>query len=583
MFAEKRPEQTLGWSWFFVLLGAALAIYLNYSFMGKNFFTGRFIDSDDLLRLKQVRDLLDGKSWFDVHEPRIGAPFGLETNWSRLLDGLIALAIRVTQEYAGRERAEYLVQLFYPLALIVPAVVAIAVVANRFGGRLAATFASIQIAASFTPAFFQFRPGRIDHHNMQSLLALVLFATLVRLNGRTQSGIAVAVALSLMLAVGFETLPFAGIALAALAVRYIVSDTRDELLGFCGALILVLPALHFAQTGEARMLVPVCDMLGWNMVAALLGGAIVTAAVLIAGPEELSRSARISVIVFGAIIAGGLWVNIHPICIKGPFAESGSAYYQEVIKHTAEMTPINPSAAIESFFVMAVAPILFALSALFLLFNRERASACLIAGAFIVVAGVMSVMMTRNFPYGALFGTPVTAAGLAFLAQRMRNAIVRTSAVPLLLIFTVPFVVAFVVDRVARPNIASRIQQDVMPCNTAADYARLAKLPKGYVFVPINMGVPVVLLTHHSVDAAPYHRISEQALANYRVFKSSAATAHDYVRGKQFDYVIACRADSPAGGIMGTFAENLSHGIAESWLEPVDTTGPVLIWKVRKS
>ena len=33
-------------------------------------------DSDDAMRLVEVRALLDGRGWFDLHEPRIAPPTG---------------------------------------------------------------------------------------------------------------------------------------------------------------------------------------------------------------------------------------------------------------------------------------------------------------------------------------------------------------------------------------------------------------------------------------------------------------------------------------------------------------------------
>src|SRR5262245_49446230 len=49
-------------------------------------------DTDDALRLVQVRDLLAGRAWFDTHIDRLQPPAGLDMHWSRLLDGAMALA-----------------------------------------------------------------------------------------------------------------------------------------------------------------------------------------------------------------------------------------------------------------------------------------------------------------------------------------------------------------------------------------------------------------------------------------------------------------------------------------------------------
>src|SRR3954452_14790108 len=46
--------------------------------------TGSFIDTDDAMRLVQVRDLLAGQSWFDLTATRLDPP-GTLMHWSRVV------------------------------------------------------------------------------------------------------------------------------------------------------------------------------------------------------------------------------------------------------------------------------------------------------------------------------------------------------------------------------------------------------------------------------------------------------------------------------------------------------------------
>ncbi|HKC33385.1 MAG TPA: GtrA family protein, partial [Xanthobacteraceae bacterium] len=43
-------------------------------------------DTDDAMRLVQLRDFLGGQGWFDLHQPRLGPPVGYDSHWSRLID-----------------------------------------------------------------------------------------------------------------------------------------------------------------------------------------------------------------------------------------------------------------------------------------------------------------------------------------------------------------------------------------------------------------------------------------------------------------------------------------------------------------
>ncbi|TIX29706.1 MAG: GtrA family protein, partial [Mesorhizobium sp.] len=58
-------------------------------------------DNDSLLQLVQVRDLLGGQGWFDMHQYRMGPEGGFVMHWSRLLDAPLALGILVMSALTG--------------------------------------------------------------------------------------------------------------------------------------------------------------------------------------------------------------------------------------------------------------------------------------------------------------------------------------------------------------------------------------------------------------------------------------------------------------------------------------------------
>ena len=64
-------------------------------------------DTDDNMRIMQVRALLHGQGWYDLRNYRMNPPFGANIHWSRLVDlpiaGLI-LALRPFLGGAGAER-----------------------------------------------------------------------------------------------------------------------------------------------------------------------------------------------------------------------------------------------------------------------------------------------------------------------------------------------------------------------------------------------------------------------------------------------------------------------------------------------
>jgi hypothetical protein len=47
-------------------------------------------DTDDNMRIMQVRALLHGQGWYDLRNYRLNPPFGANIHWSRLVDLPIA-------------------------------------------------------------------------------------------------------------------------------------------------------------------------------------------------------------------------------------------------------------------------------------------------------------------------------------------------------------------------------------------------------------------------------------------------------------------------------------------------------------
>ena len=51
-----------------------------------NILTFNLGDTDDNMRMMQVRALLHGQDWFDLRQYRLNPPFGANIHWSRLVD-----------------------------------------------------------------------------------------------------------------------------------------------------------------------------------------------------------------------------------------------------------------------------------------------------------------------------------------------------------------------------------------------------------------------------------------------------------------------------------------------------------------
>src|SRR5262249_8059017 len=70
--------------------------------------TETLLDTDDAMRLVEVRAFLAGQGWFDMTELRVAPPLGYETHWSRLIDAGLAALFLLGRWFADPAMAERL-------------------------------------------------------------------------------------------------------------------------------------------------------------------------------------------------------------------------------------------------------------------------------------------------------------------------------------------------------------------------------------------------------------------------------------------------------------------------------------------
>src|SRR2546423_9653800 len=90
-------------------------------------------DTDDAMRLAQLRDWLGGQSWFDLNQPRVAG--GYESHWSRLIDAGLAGTLWAFGWFAEPATAERLMRTVLPVLLLVPTVGGAPAVGWRLAGR----------------------------------------------------------------------------------------------------------------------------------------------------------------------------------------------------------------------------------------------------------------------------------------------------------------------------------------------------------------------------------------------------------------------------------------------------------------
>ena len=137
-------------------------------------------DTDDAMRMAQVRDLLAGQSWWDLAQYRVNpAGGGVLMHWSRIVDAPLAAGILLLKPLFGQAMAERIVMALWPPLLGAALSVACAVgYRNLSDRRIAYVVPLFLIMSGYI--LVQFRPLRIDHHGWQIFLAMLVMAQALR-------------------------------------------------------------------------------------------------------------------------------------------------------------------------------------------------------------------------------------------------------------------------------------------------------------------------------------------------------------------------------------------------------------------
>ncbi|MBK8456141.1 MAG: hypothetical protein IPL47_02710 [Phyllobacteriaceae bacterium] len=272
-------------------------------------------DNDSMLRLVEVRDLLDGQNWFDLTQYRLGLEGGVEMHWSRLIDAPLAGLVLLARLFGfGDGAAETFAMAAWPILLALPALYAIIRAARGLSGDDAMLpAAAIGVAALFYTG--QFAPGSIDHHSAQAALALVTIMAMTAADLSWRNGALAGGAAALMAGIGAETHPHVALCAVGAAAIFLFEGYRQRgfTIGFGSAFSTILAAIFLGTIEPAHYLRATCDAISIAQVAPGVAGGLALAAVgLIARPEGTLLSRL--VILAGT---GGL-----ALLIGGPFAVS---------------------------------------------------------------------------------------------------------------------------------------------------------------------------------------------------------------------------------------------------------------------
>ncbi|SFV07591.1 hypothetical protein SAMN02799631_04585 [Methylobacterium sp. 174MFSha1.1] len=585
--AQASPFERPALVWLLVLVGAVG--FTAWAGIGAVLRDLRLPDTDDAMRLVQVRDLLAGQSWFDLAQHRhAGAP---PMHWSRLVDVPIAGLILLARPFAGAALAEGIAAVAWPLVLLgLYAMILYRGVRRLFGWR-AAAFALFTAAQSIIVGGL-FLPGRIDHHNVQICAVLALALSLARIGATLRDGVCAGALAALSLAVGLEALPFialAGLVLAGLWLRA-GRAALPPFLGFGLALGLVAPALFVVQTAPALWSATACDALSppWLWLAASAGLTAAAASLL---PGGWGAGRRLGLLVACGLAAAGGFLVMFPACAAGPFTGMPDLVRREWLVRVQEMLPAwrlarhAPDLALAGYLPVLIGAVA---ASLWAWRGREAGQRHLMAAT----AGALWLGLAFGVPQ--VRGLYVAAAFVPLVAGPLLDravALLRTPgatasrqvaalAISLALCGKVWLLLASLLPAPAGPDKAMEAERAAwQDCGDAKAVAALDVLPPGLILARIDLGPALLLHGHHTVVAAPYHRALPGLVAALEAFHDANSLAAVAARVGA-DYIVACATPADPGA--PSVADRIGRGeITPPGLEPVPVPDtPLRVWRL---
>jgi hypothetical protein len=555
-------------------------------------------DNDSLLRLVQIRDLIGGQGWFDLHQYRMGPDGGFVMHWSRLVDAPIAAIMLAVAAMSGSMvLGETVALIAWPLALLAAAMFFLIRIGRAVGGDWA-MLPMLVVGAAALHFIGIFVPGNIDHHNVQLVLSLAAIAALSAPEAGARQGAAAGACAALMLAVGMETLPYVAVAGLYVAARFLVAGRAKAALatGFGAAFAGVAAVAFLATIPGSDWLSAQCDAYSIPQfaIAAIAGAGLAVAA----GMEPVRRRFAMRVIALAGIgmAAAAIAAIFFPQCLAAPYSTLDPRLKTFVLDGVVEAQPIwkvlkyNPAMAAGYY----VTPVL----GLFLLAWKMRrgglAQPAIVVLAFLAAAIGVSIWQVR----GSTFAIPLATIPLCAWVGEWRARVAAGGGSPATLKMALAWVVSLNVAWSASANaIAGAVGAPLSPggaeasagtCDRASDFAALAALPATTVLAISNLGTPILSHTHHRVLAGPYHRNVAGDVLALQAFMGSEAEAAAIVEQNGVELVAMCRGNSetamlseaaPAG-----FITALAGGAVPAWLErlPGAVGEPLDIYRLRK-
>lgn len=549
-------------------------------------------DPDDALRLVQLRDFLNGQSWFDTTQYRMNRPDGAPMHWSRLVEVPLALLILILRPLTGQMWAEILAGIAVPLLLLGWISYMLAGIATKIASREAGVAAAL-ITLSSGALLLQLRPMRIDHHGWQIAMAVLALSTLFRTDVR-KAGIVLGLALAVWLHISLEGAPMTAAFFLFLGIGWVRgSAVQGRLFWTITSFAVCTVLLFFGTQAQGLYAATYCDTISPPHMFAITSAALVMIPATYVQPDRWEIRLGVAALAGGLALA--LLLAMAPQCVGGAFGGMDplvrTYWYSNVteglpIWHQPWRVALNLSAGLVAGAISS-----------FLLSARLRGEArrqLLTIGFFVFFGVLLSLLVVRTISVATAFAIPVTASFIAVLFRRYRQAKIparRIGLIAAILILLVPgaaisSLVKALPDGGNVSTAKAKTKAADVLCQSALSIRALGSLPKGNFLSTFDMGPTILAQTPHSVLASSHHRNEQAMHYHIQIFRSSPDAARQLLKARGINYLALCPAETElaiyARKDPGGLWAQMAKGKIPEWLEPLGSQGEgIKVWRVR--
>ena len=576
------PVQLLGGLW---LLVSAALIWSGWAQIS----TLSGWDPDDALRLVQLRDFLNGQSWFETTQYRMNPPDGAPMHWSRLIELPLALLIVLLRPIFGQPVAEMIAGIAVPLLLLGWIAYMLSRIATRIASREAGVAAAL-ITLSSGALLLQLRPMRIDHHGWQLAMAVLSLSTMFWADVR-KAGLVLGLALAVWLHISLEGAPMMAAFFVLLGLRWVRDAGEGERLSWTILSVAVCSLVLFFGTQAAGIYAATyCDTISPPHIGAIAAATIVMLPAIRLLPDD----PRFRLLAAGVAGCGALAavLLVAPQCASGAFGNMDPLvreyWYSKVneglpVWHQPWRVAANLGAGL---FCGAVSWLILRNR-----LKRDERRKLEAIGFFIFFGLVLSVLIIRTISVATAFAIPVTAVLVAQLFKQYRQSKIPLRRIGLVVAMLALLVPGAAVSSLIRmiPDSSEHTEKQVTSsnelCQSALSVRALSVLPEGTLLAPFDMGPTILAQTPHNVLASSHHR-NERAMHDHiQIFRSAPDAAYRLMKKRGINYLTVCAQEAELGFYAkkdpGSLWAQVKKGNVPDWLAPLPAMGEgIKVWRV---